>query len=706
MSCRPLVRIKSSIVDQLPKSVPILEAQTRFLRTFNFSPNSISNLSRRLSSVRWNGRGVWLAAALVEVYTRDYLPKFPERYFATAPDLFIVDPQCAAQWGGKAFLVCYSQTPTDAGIRFAGWGESARLPGATRGARPVPPIELFLSPQGVGALSIALAPLAEPGSFTVQELKRFNNKVAQVTLEKSGFLLPVSSAKDLDFSAPVAVPELDGSAIAKIVKSGDRDFGDKVLGKVRAPYSRGPEGPQAGQWFALSELADWLLAPFDVEPEPQLRVYTAAALPSEWTVTTKARPEGTPESLDLTANASALAQIEEDDHPLPASGETGVSFEIMDTHSILAVSAQGAAQLSAVQLPLAGETVHEFNNQLINRAIRERFPAYLAALVQRTCFLEWSREAARIPPSGEARSSGVANLRERLLKFLLTGFFTEVSSRDVVNRFYQVCQRGLRVPQHRALIQDSLTALEQNETLFNMLSASQTAEWIEFFVLGIYSVEMTHIFTGLFAWQERPAGFAAAAVLLLTGICYWLFKGLPGAKPVFTWHWVKKLAFLAGALALCISSLALLGSRVWPRYGTAETRELAQQVEREQSRLHGPDLELAAQHPRIRRLSDDSWRLLETARREQEHDPASAREEFEQAAQYARNAVELARQASEIHLRQTAFFTACPDDCQAQLKGWQTTGPKLKAALADGDFDEAQSLLTTLESALQRRRRR
>ena len=85
-------------------------------------------------------------------------------------------------------------------------------------------------------------------------------------------------------------------------------------------------------------------------------------------------PAGVGEEGDLARKAIALAQVE-DDHPLPGPGVPGIGCAVLDTHSVVAVSSQGAARLYAEQSALRGEEVHEFNQQLLHRGMNPPRPS-------------------------------------------------------------------------------------------------------------------------------------------------------------------------------------------------------------------------------------------------------------------------------------------------------------------------------------------
>ena len=102
------------------------------------------------------------------------------------------------------------------------------------------------------------------------------------------------------------------------------------------------------------------MSPLDLEKQEHLGdtalVFTTAILPEGWKVSGMVPPAGVGEEGDLARKAIALAQVE-DDHPLPVPGVPGIGCAVLDTHSVVAVSSQGAAQLYAEQSALPGKEV-------------------------------------------------------------------------------------------------------------------------------------------------------------------------------------------------------------------------------------------------------------------------------------------------------------------------------------------------------------
>jgi hypothetical protein len=196
---------------------------------------------------------------------------------------------------------------------------------------PGPVIELFLSPQGVGVLSIALTP-AKVG-VSLDEALDFNYRVAQFRRR------PITRFRKRHPSDdPPAYARLSPEQQAGIPPAPAEDtLLDQRLG---AP----------GGSFDLTELIGLLLGPLTrfgmplLRPQQQeLLVYTVARFGPEVDF-------ADPASRDrLAPLLAALAQVEEPGHPGTAAADLSLANDVLNTRHWAAVGLLGAAHLVADQ---------------------------------------------------------------------------------------------------------------------------------------------------------------------------------------------------------------------------------------------------------------------------------------------------------------------------------------------------------------------
>jgi len=260
--------------------IPVVEAQTRFLYPFRYSVNDTVALCKKLLGLTWNNASVWRADSIPAYYATEYLPGFAQCYFGSSsevgPTYLTVNPQCQAQWSGKAFRVIYSPSPA---IQYLGWGSNASLDFGRRHeagdgrqkAKPIPPIELFLAPHGVGVLSITVAPLALPKTYTIQHLKQLNNKLAQFQPVKAALLVGMNDAR----AKSQPLDRKYGEAIRVAIKEGIRQFPKTILGRLESSQSE-----TVAAWFTLTELADWLLTPLGLTGDDRFGAVRPLATPT------------------------------------------------------------------------------------------------------------------------------------------------------------------------------------------------------------------------------------------------------------------------------------------------------------------------------------------------------------------------------------------------------------------------------------------
>jgi len=415
-----------------------------------------------------------------------------------------------------------------------------------------PAIEIFLSPYGVAVLAITLAVAAEKQPtrrLSEDDAKDFNYYGAQLRVRTMPVLsVPVSSKRPAAASA--VLPAADAPL-------------DQRLGV-------------AGGSFTLRELRDFLLQPLAPvgEVQDQFSVYTVLRLGEEVTF------DGGETQQRLAPFLSGLAQIEERLHAGAPRGEINVPNLVMNSKHWAAVSFLAAAHLVADQgVP--------FDEQRLPNVLRKYFIPYLVALLQRLTTQRIIRDVqgtaaslAQTPGDGSSArglDGRIADLRLEMMSFAVCSHFTEVSSRDQPNRFYDLARRGLRVGESLGIAKDALADFgaaneakrghEMNEKLgenIATVAAVQTKlEWLEVFIVSFYAAELSKLIAEVGHFDPRfmaisvPVWAVVTAAVLMRILRPWQHTKSalhPGYRP-------PAMIVLLLVVALCWAMCGFL----WPR---------------------------------------------------------------------------------------------------------------------------------------------
>jgi hypothetical protein len=282
-------------------------------------------------------------------------------------------------------------------------------------------IEVWLSPLGVGVLSVTLAP--RKGSLTPDEAADFNYHLAQFRRHDVGRLRrphPKDNAaawqhmSDQD-KANIALPPADGASLAS---------------RLGVP----------GGWFDLKEMVQHLLGPvFGKElggyrVQDELTVYTVARFGPEADFAQE------PVCNQLAPRLSGLAQVEEAGHAGSRPSEVTTANAVLNRRHWAAAGLLGSAHLISDQPGDIG-----FNEQKLVVIRDKYFITFLVAWLRRLG-LNRAVEEANIRLQGataEEERDLLESLRGDQLKFALRGRFAQISCRQALHRYYQVAQDGL-----------------------------------------------------------------------------------------------------------------------------------------------------------------------------------------------------------------------------------------------------------------------
>jgi hypothetical protein len=294
-------------------------------------------------------------------------------------------------------------------------------------------IELFLSPQGIGVLSIPLTPERE--GLSLDEALDFNYLLAQYRRNPvAQFRKPHPTDKG------VQPTKLRAEQLARVSPPPAKDA--PLVDRLGA----------YGGTFDLRELIDWILAPLGAFGMPpvakdldELVVYSVARFGPDVRFT------------DLDGRAplgrflAALAQGDEPRHVGAPAGPLAIPNALLNANHWTAVGLLGAAHLVIDQPAAAGEDGKSlavaFNEQRLPIARDKYFIPYLVALLQRLALNRATLEAVEILTSARlAPAKDLQGLSQGLLEFAIAGHFTQVSRRHALHRFYQLAREGLDIP--------------------------------------------------------------------------------------------------------------------------------------------------------------------------------------------------------------------------------------------------------------------
>lgn len=376
-----------------------------------------------------------------------------------------------------------------------------------------PVIEIFLSPYGAGILSVTLALSPAPGKawLTAPEISRFNYLGAQLRDNTMPRLhLPHPQHRQ--------APQEPGSAMSP------------------PPATDAPLGDRLGAWggsFRMKELRDFLLQPI-WQPDPsadiqgQFSVYTVVLFDAATDLASRRVRR------DLAPFLAGLAQVEEPLHASAVPESLGIQNHLFNAKHWAAVSFLGAAHLIADQGNQGpGGSPVAYDAQRLQSVRDKYFVPYLAAFLQRLTIHHILKEARHLivafPGTGshwQQSEGGLSELRYKLLEFETLGNFTEISSREALNRFYDLARQALRVADSFGAVRrtisevhDEVEAKRAGENLQTVATVQSKLEWLEVFFVSFYTAELAEVISESAHFDETyralsVTGWALAAALV------------------------------------------------------------------------------------------------------------------------------------------------------------------------------------------------
>lgn len=370
-------------------------------------------------------------------------------------------------------------------------------------------VELFISPEGAGVLSVALdvtpggqAEGKGPAELTGDHALDFN-------------YLGARRHKGVDLLFVADHPSSDPERWNRIPAEA-RERLERQRPEANAPIDARLGVP--GGWFTLADLATRLLSPLGPlglrrpntldNEQPVPFVFTVLRFDASVDFD-DARPRRA-----LASLGAGLAQVEEAHHPGSVSDDLGVPAAYLSRKHWALLGQLGAAHLVADQPPGPDGKPIAFNEERATRVFMKYFIPTLLALLQRSTLQDAGERAARLAEPGQmgdpAHRSVLWELRHELLRFAARGHFAQVSTRHAVQRSYLLAREGLAVETQWDSIRGAVgeldaahTARAQEKLAADSNAMQRGLHLFEYFFFIVYCAELAHLLLQAFAESLR-----------------------------------------------------------------------------------------------------------------------------------------------------------------------------------------------------------
>jgi hypothetical protein len=474
----------------------VAELQTRFLHPFIFDRRRFQDAGQALITAMIGEHRIWEGLRPRTEYVSDFQEALVTALFpGTTPlesGFFRVPERPASGWFKDALV----QLPH---------GPCLPVMIPEGGA-----VELFLTSQGTGVLSLPLTPGRR--DLTLSETLLFNHHIAQ---GRTGAVAELHAPHPADDQVKWAQMLVGARSLIK--PKPDRFA--PVEDRLGAP----------GGSFTLAELIAKLLFPleaFALRPVMRgLSVYTVL----------RVRQDGLPP--EPPGWLAALARVEEQANA-DSTGGAAVA-ELQPNHRMAAGPAGAAHWLE--------ETGEVRPADAISRVARARdrfFIPYLAAYFQSLALNRAVTEAgaiAQAPP--EQQTERLAGLRARLAQFGSGAQFQQISNDEAVQRAYALCQEGFKITSTWDDVRRVVTEVEGQQGLARQARAAEEAvaaaqsiahirrwtQWTGIFAFAILVTLWIYVLTngtGAGRWLPLLLG-----VISVGAAYYWTQLRRPRAAP-------------------------------------------------------------------------------------------------------------------------------------------------------------------------------
>lgn len=305
-------------------------------------------------------------------------------------------------------------------------------------------IELFISPFGVGLLSIGIEVIL-PDNSTIKSInsyKQYNYALSQFGIQKKVACL----------SIPLSLnnPNYD-QLTSKLALNTDHI--SKKLGVD-------------GSSFSLKQLSDYLVSTPLKEYgfnkiQQQFSIFSVISFDKNVDFSSKQTQK------EMASFLSGMAQIEEPNHAgNPPNSKMNIPNQIMNTRHWAAMSFLGTAHLISDQ-------GIDFDKQRRNTIYNKYFIPYLARFYQRLILQKLLDSASMTiydKMCNEACTTQFCDINTQLLDFTVAGVFTEISSREAVNQYYRMGEKALSINKNIEQVTSAIHNYDANQIIKNLNS--------------------------------------------------------------------------------------------------------------------------------------------------------------------------------------------------------------------------------------------
>lgn len=483
----------------------IKSINSRFLYSFFYDDKKFEQVVDELLKLKIGERYVWeKQSAIKELYQQEMLSSVDNFIFGK-----IVEKQyfCLNHELANSWF--------GAGLEVKKHNEEPLFTGLVK-LSPHQQIELFLLPHGIGILSIPLS--AELNDIAT--LKTFNYQLSQGMAKKAPYL---SKPYKQHPNNPNPMPDLNSELSQRLGKGG-------------------------GKW-TLIELREKLLENINIYPETkktQFSVYSVL----HFDQVDFSSPEQQKTYLPLL---TSLAHVEELDH----AGNLEVVQQLLNTRHWCAAGTLGAVHFVSDQ-GIA------FDQQRVPIVFNKYFIAYLLVSMQRLFLLRILDKARN---SLDKQEDILQQLHESMLKFTLSGYVSEISIREVLNQYYRLVRKALRVENSFKILQRALHDADEREIAkvnknnqHQMLSMQSKIEWLEVFFASYYAGALAYYIS--YGWFSKEFSSLSSLVWATTIGLVALFGLRPWAHDKITYS--SWFIFLGIPIVTFIAWL-ILGFWVYPK---------------------------------------------------------------------------------------------------------------------------------------------
>jgi hypothetical protein len=367
-------------------------------------------------------------------------------------------------------------------------------------------IEMFLTNYGVGLLSIALTPHGVPDLETTI---LFNYRLVQ---SRPNVARGIRKQHQLDGQSSPLLTEHERANITPR-PAPDAPLADRIS----------TAGGEFLLWelateILLAPLATWNLKPF----QSQFSVYTCILFNDTIDF------NNAEVSKSLSPFLSAVTQVEEPSHAGSPQDRLSVKNEILNRRHWTAAGLLGTAHIIADQ-----PNNHTFNEQRMTHVVMKYFAPCLAVMIQRASLQGTINEASDYVLKGnEAQLPRVvSDLRQRMLKFAVEGYFPEISHRDAVDRYYRMLQQGLGVRRAYEDVNRAIADMDKQLTAEHQAQVQHKIGLLERFIVSVYAAELWHLIASNTELSHRRVIYGIIGFAILGFIGAWALDRLWKEKP-------------------------------------------------------------------------------------------------------------------------------------------------------------------------------